>query len=101
VVAPGGSARARGRLTEAEKAITSAVDHIGALASVAQLYAERASRLAAGGDAAGAAEARAKARQWIDRYAPRRRAAARGPRCRCSATRFLAEHGLGEGTGER
>lgn len=57
------------RLEEAEKAITDALQHIGAPSSVAQLYAERLDRLASAGDRAGAAESYKKAREWITYYA--------------------------------
>lgn len=58
-----------GRLEEAERAITGAVDHIGALAAVAELYAQRMDRLAAAGDEDGARAAGDKAEAWIHSYA--------------------------------
>ncbi|HEX5817317.1 MAG TPA: hypothetical protein VFY20_00465 [Gemmatimonadales bacterium] len=60
---------ALGRLEEAEAAITDAVPHIGAPASVATLHAERMRRLQAAGDVEGAREARRRAEQWITYYA--------------------------------
>jgi hypothetical protein len=57
------------RLEEAEAAITDAVPHIGAPASVATLYAERMRRLQAAGDVEGARDACRRAEQWITYYA--------------------------------
>lgn len=58
-----------GHLKEAELAITSALDHIGASLAVADLYLQRSRRLQASGDDAGAAQAAEAARRWTDHYA--------------------------------
>jgi hypothetical protein len=60
---------AEGRLAEAEAVINDCVPHIGATASVAQLYALRMSRLLAAGDRIGALEAFRAAVRWISYYA--------------------------------
>ena len=60
---------AEGRFEEAENAIRDGVDHIGAAASVAQMYAERMVRLKQAGDMAGALNAFKEADGWITFYA--------------------------------
>ena len=57
------------RLEEAEQAILTAVDHIGAYSSVAHLYEERCARLARAGRDADAASARDRAIHWLYAYA--------------------------------
>lgn len=58
-----------GKLEAAEQAILGAVDHIGAVSSVAELYAQRMHRLAEAGDEVGAREAGDTAAEWIRHYA--------------------------------
>jgi hypothetical protein len=60
---------AEGRLEEAEQAILNGVDHIGAAASVAEMYKRRMLRLQKSGDREGAREAFRKADHWIVTYA--------------------------------
>lgn len=60
---------AQGRLEEAERAMLDGCDQQGVLMSIACLYRQRMQRLAAAGDAAGAADARQRARDWAWRYA--------------------------------
>lgn len=57
------------RLDEAEQAMRDGCDHLGVLMSIAQLYRDRLVRLAAAGDAAGAAHARERAEHWAWAYA--------------------------------
>jgi len=84
---------AAGRLEEAERAITGAVDHIGASASVAELYAQRMQRLAEQGDAAGAAAAGDKAEQWIRSYASQATSGGEGAALSLERDEFLARIG--------
>ncbi len=58
-----------GDLAAAERCITKAVDHLGAFSQVAHLYELRGKRLAAFGDAAGAAAAYTKSGEWMDTMA--------------------------------
>ena len=58
-----------GHLEEAEHAILSAVDHLGAYSSVAHLYEERYARLARAGQHDVAADAKARAIRWLYSYA--------------------------------
>ncbi|HRE83183.1 MAG TPA: hypothetical protein PLN52_19215 [Opitutaceae bacterium] len=60
---------AEGRIAEAEDVIQRGVNHMGAAASVAQMYAERMVRLKASGDMAGALTAFKEADGWISFYA--------------------------------
>lgn len=60
---------AEGRVAEAEDVIQRGVNHMGAAASVAQMYAERMVRLKASGDMAGALGAFKEADGWISFYA--------------------------------
>jgi len=60
---------AEGKFDEAEEAIRHGVDHIGAAASVAQMYAERMVRLKEAGDMAGALNAFKESDGWIAFYA--------------------------------
>lgn len=60
---------AKDKLEEAEQAILKAVDHLGAAASVAELYRQRMLRLMQAGDREGAQAAFKKADQWIHFYA--------------------------------
>ncbi len=77
-------------LEAAERAITEAIDHIGASASVAELYAGRMRRLASAGNAPGAAEARIKAEQWIRWYASQATSGGEGAALSVERDRFLA-----------
>ncbi len=58
-----------GKLEDAEQAILKAVDHIGAAASLAELYRQRMLRLRDAGDRKGARAAFDKACEWIHFYA--------------------------------
>lgn len=60
---------AAGELTQAEDTIMTAVQHIGAPASVAQMYALRMERLQQAGDMAGARHAFERANHFINWYA--------------------------------
>lgn len=60
---------AANRLDEAEQAMLEGCDQLGVLMSIAVMYRERMRRLAAAGNARGAAEARAKAEHWAWQYA--------------------------------
>ena len=82
-----------GRLEEAERAITEAVDHVGAYASVAELYAQRMRRLAAAGDEAGALAAGDKAEEWIRAYAGSATSGGEGAALSLERDEFLAEIG--------
>ncbi|MBI5258843.1 MAG: hypothetical protein HY855_20220 [Burkholderiales bacterium] len=57
------------RLDEAEQAMLEGCDQLGVLMSIAVMYGARMRRLAAAGDATGAAEARARAQRWAWQYA--------------------------------
>lgn len=83
----------QGALTEAEEAILAAVPHLGAYASVARLHAERMRRLTLAGDAAGAAEARAKAVDWIHSYASMATSGGEGVALSLERDAFLDELG--------
>jgi hypothetical protein len=78
------------RLSEAEEAITSAVQHLGAYASIAQLYAARTDRLLRAGDRDGAAAAYAKARQWMYSYAASATSGGEGVALSMERDEFLA-----------
>ncbi len=58
-----------GRDEEAEKAIREAVDHIGAAASIAEMYAQRMRAFQRAGDEPRAVEAFKKAVDWMGTYA--------------------------------
>jgi len=58
-----------GRLEDAEQAILTALDNAGACLAVAELYQDRAARLALQGDAVGAQAASVASVRWIDFYA--------------------------------
>jgi hypothetical protein len=60
---------AEGRIGEAEQLILASVPHLGAYASVAQLYADWMRRLLAEGDSEGAGQARTKAIDAIYTFA--------------------------------
>ncbi len=57
------------RLAEAEQAMRQGCDVLGVLISIAEMYRRRMIRLAAAGDAAGAAHARERAIDWAHQYA--------------------------------
>jgi hypothetical protein len=57
------------RLEDAERAILSAVNHLGAFSSVAHLYEERYARLARAGQHEAAARAKERAIHWLYTYA--------------------------------
>lgn len=85
---------AQGKFEEAERAITDAVDHIGAYASVAELHAQRMRRLMAAGDEAGAMEARTRAADWIRAYAGLATSGGEGAALSLERDEFLAEIGV-------
>lgn len=60
---------AEGKLEEAEQAMLKGCNQLGVLFSIAHLYRDRLARLAAAGDAAGAAHARERAEHWAWAYA--------------------------------
>lgn len=57
------------RLAEAEALLRDAIPHLAFAAQIAELYAHRMRRLRASNDMAGAAQAYAKAQDWIRYYA--------------------------------
>ncbi|MHB1329061.1 MAG: hypothetical protein ACYC2K_12765 [Gemmatimonadales bacterium] len=81
------------RLDEAERTITEAVDHLGALASVAELYRLRMIRLAAAGDYAGAEAAADQAESWIRRYAGQATSGGEGAALSEERDRFIEQLG--------
>ncbi len=85
-----GELEAANRLEEAERTILEAVPHLGAIASVAELYATRMRRLARSGDPAGAAEARIRAREWIIHYASQATSGGEGAALSLERDQFLA-----------
>jgi len=86
------------RLDEAERAITAAVDHIGAAASVAELYRQRMVRLAESGDQQGASAAADQAERWICHYASQATSGGEGAALSEERDRFLEEIGRGPAT---
>jgi len=83
-----------GRFEEAERAITDAVNHLGAYASVAELYAQRMRRLMEAGDDAGALEARTRAADWIRAYAGLATSGGEGAALSLERDAFLTEIGV-------
>ncbi len=77
------------RLGEAERAITDAVDHVGAAASVAELYRQRMQRLAQAGDDEGARAAADQAERWITFYAGQATSGGEGAALSEERDRFL------------
>ncbi len=82
-----------GKLEAAERTITEAVNHIGAAASVAELYAQRMRRLAEAGDEAGARAAGDKAEAWIRWYASLATSGGEGAALSLERDAFLAGMG--------
>lgn len=83
------------RLEEAERAITEAVQHIGAAASVAELYRLRMVRLIETGDVEGARAAADQAERWITFYASQATSGGEGVALSQERDQFLAELGRG------
>lgn len=80
-----------GKLTEAETAINEAVPHLGASASIAQLYLERMLRLQQAGDTESAGQACQKSRDWIYFYASQATSGGEGVALSVERDEFLAE----------
>lgn len=79
------------RLEEAERAITDAVQHIGAAASVAELYRLRMARLIEASDTEGAKVAADQAERWITFYASQATGGGEGVALSLERDEFLAE----------
>lgn len=81
------------RLEDAERVITDAVDHLGASAAVAELYAQRMQRLREAGDEPGARAAGDKAEEWIRWYASQATSGGEGAALSLERDEFLARIG--------
>jgi hypothetical protein len=79
----------KGSLVEAEEVILAGAAHAGGAASVAEMYRQRAIRLAAEGDAAGARQSREQAREWIWYYASQATSVAEEAALALERDRFL------------
>jgi hypothetical protein len=80
-----------GRLEEAERAVNDAVPHLGAAASIAQLYLERMLRLQEAGEMAAAAEAYQESSNWIYFYASQATSGGEGMALSVERDEFLRE----------
>jgi hypothetical protein len=78
------------QLEAAEQEISRAVQHIGAAATIADMYADRMRRLRAQGDDKRAAAARTLAVQWIHFYASQATSGGEGMALSLERDRFLA-----------
>lgn len=85
-----------GDLEAAERTILAAVDHIGASATVAELYAQRMERLARAGDEAGSRDAGDRAEAWIRSYASQATSGGEGAALSMERDDFLARIGRQE-----
>lgn len=82
---------AEDRLEQAEETITQAVQHLGAAATIAQMYASRMLRLQRDGDLPGARAAFEKAEQWIYYYASQATSGGEGVALSRERDEFLAQ----------
>ena len=77
------------RLIEAEALIREAVPHQAFALMIAEMYRRRMLRLASGGDAQGAAEARQKASDWAYYYASQATSGGEGTAMSAERDEFL------------